>query len=84
MSSGGPPTAMQGPLPPDEDRGPRLEAAYWTWSAVSILMLCLRLYARVKIRGLGWDDWMMLITVVCVPTLHSHESSTFYTLIPFD
>lgn len=61
---------MQGPLPPDEDRGPRLEAAYWTWSAVSILMLCLRMYARVKIRGLGWDDWMMLITVVCSQASH--------------
>ncbi|KAH8742343.1 integral membrane protein [Diaporthe sp. PMI_573] len=64
MSSGGSPPAMQGPIPPDEDRGPRLEAAYWTWSAVSILMLCLRIYARVKIRGLGWDDWMMVITVI--------------------
>ncbi|KAI1848709.1 hypothetical protein JX266_005568 [Neoarthrinium moseri] len=51
-------------LPPDQDRGPALEALYWTLSAFSILLLSLRFYARTRIGALGWDDWMMLITVV--------------------
>lgn len=50
--------------PPDVDRGPRLEAAYWVWSSLAIILVTLRFYARIKIRGLGWDDWMMLATIV--------------------
>ncbi|KAK3312507.1 integral membrane protein [Apodospora peruviana] len=52
-------------LPPDEDRGPQLVAMFWTFSAISILLTALRFLARVKIRAaVGWDDWMMLVTVV--------------------
>lgn len=62
-------------LPPDEDRGPRLEAAYWTWSVIAVILVALRFYARIKIRGLGWDDWMMLITVVCFTSSHFRHDS---------
>ncbi len=55
------------PLPPNDDRGPQLMAMFWTWSALSMALLSLRFYARVKVRGVGWDDWMMLVSVVCSP-----------------
>ncbi|KAL7621418.1 hypothetical protein AAE478_008740 [Parahypoxylon ruwenzoriense] len=52
------------PVPPDIDRGPRLMAMFWTWTGLASMLLTLRFYARYKIHALGWDDWMMLITVV--------------------
>lgn len=55
------------PLPPDEDRGPRLLGIFWTMVAVSTVMLSLRFYVRFKIHSIGWDDWMMLLTWVCLP-----------------
>lgn len=39
-------------------------AMFWTESAICILLLSLRFYARISIRGVGYDDWMMLATVV--------------------
>ena len=63
MSSSPPPL---GPPPPggDVDRGPRLIAYFWVLSAASVTLLSARFYARVSIRAVGWDDWMMLLTVV--------------------
>lgn len=54
-----------GPPPfPDENRGPYLNAMFWTWSAIAILLTTLRFYIRIRIRTVGWDDWMMLLSVV--------------------
>ncbi|KAM7214601.1 hypothetical protein V8F06_010000 [Rhypophila decipiens] len=54
---------LPNPLPPDEDRGPQLMGAFWTWSALSIILVALRFYARYQLRAIGLDDWMMLFTV---------------------
>ena len=55
---------IQAPLGGDVDRGPALVALYWTESAVAILLIVFRFYARWTIRSLGKDDWMMLFTLV--------------------
>jgi hypothetical protein len=48
----------------DENRGPRLIAVYWVMNAVSVAVICLRLYGRRLIRGFGVDDYMMIFTSV--------------------
>ena len=39
-------------------------AMFWTEAILCIMLVSLRFYARLAIRGLGADDWMMLFTVV--------------------
>lgn len=58
------PGALPQPLPPDVDRGPGLVAMFWTYTAIVLVVLSLRFYARFKIRAFGWDDWLMLFTVI--------------------
>ncbi|KAK0702006.1 hypothetical protein B0T26DRAFT_744917 [Lasiosphaeria miniovina] len=53
-----------GMLPPDEDRGPHLVAMFWTYTSIAAAMTGLRFYARLQIRAVGLDDWMMLATVI--------------------
>lgn len=48
----------------NRDRGPALIAIYWVECLVALTIIFLRLYARIKIRGLGPDDWMMFVTMV--------------------
>lgn len=55
---------MQAPPDGDQNRGPALTAIFWTECAFAMAIMTLRLYARLKIRALGADDWMMLLTVV--------------------
>lgn len=51
-------------LPPNENRGPKLLALYWTEVVLAVIIIVLRFYSRIRIKGLGWDDWIMLFTVV--------------------
>ncbi|KAF2678561.1 hypothetical protein K458DRAFT_463462 [Lentithecium fluviatile CBS 122367] len=51
-------------LPPDEDRGPRLVAVVWSLNAVAFFVVAARFYARRLIRGIGLDDWMVLISMI--------------------
>ncbi|KAM0800903.1 hypothetical protein BDR22DRAFT_907498 [Usnea florida] len=60
---------MSAPLGPppvggDQDRGSDLMAMLWTECVLAMIIVALRFYARIKMRNLGADDWMMLITVV--------------------
>ena len=55
---------IQAPPGGDADRGPALVALFWTESAVAILFIVSRFYARWTIRAVGKDDWMMLFTLV--------------------
>jgi hypothetical protein len=49
-----------------QNRGPQLMAMFWIETIVAIAVVALRFYARISIRGVGADDWMMLFTVVSV------------------
>ena len=53
-------------LPPDGDRnrGPTVIAIYWTMFAIEFTVVTLRVYARLKIRAFGLDDWIMAFTLV--------------------
>lgn len=51
-------------IPPDEDRGPQLLAMYWTECTVVTIVVALRFYSRIRIKGLGLDDWNVLFTMV--------------------
>ncbi|MCJ1235414.1 hypothetical protein MMC14_003382 [Varicellaria rhodocarpa] len=55
-------------IPPDGDRnrGPRVIAIYWTMFAVELTVVTLRVYARLKIRAFGLDDWIMAFTLLLV------------------
>ena len=61
-----PMSAPLGPPPAggDQDRGPGLIGMFWTECALAMIIVGLRFYARISIRNLGADDWMMLFTVV--------------------
>jgi hypothetical protein len=67
-------------IPPPEgnkNRGPDLIAMFWMESVFCIMILALRLYVRISIRGLGIDDWLMLFTVVCrFKPLQNHWSDS--------
>ncbi|KAK1749435.1 hypothetical protein QBC47DRAFT_418920 [Echria macrotheca] len=69
----GPPTAPP-PLTPEQfaalphdSLGPRLNAVIWTLTAISAAFLALRLYCRaVIIKGLWWDDWLLIAAWVAI------------------
>ena len=48
----------------DDDRGQAAVAIYWTQAAVPIIVVALRFYARILIRSVGVDDWLMFATLV--------------------
>ena len=54
------------PIPPggDEDRGWRMISIYWAMFAIELVVMSLRVYARIKIRAIGLDDWIMGLAVV--------------------
>ncbi|MCJ1266413.1 hypothetical protein MMC22_006298 [Lobaria immixta] len=51
-------------IPLNENRGPQLLAMYWTECTVVTIIVALRFYCRIKIKGLGLDDWTVLFTTV--------------------
>jgi hypothetical protein len=61
---------LPGPLPPNvnDDRGQAAVAIYWTQAAVATIVVALRFYARILIRSLGADDWLMFATLVRGPS----------------
>ncbi|KAL2272842.1 hypothetical protein FJTKL_05959 [Diaporthe vaccinii] len=46
-----------------ESRGPEVDIALWTLTAVSCLFLSLRLYCKsYKHKDLWWDDWILILS----------------------
>lgn len=48
----------------NQDRGPAALAIYWSETGIAILIVAARFYARLMIKGVGRDDWFMLVTLV--------------------
>ena len=48
----------------NKNRGPALLAIMWSEGAVALIIVVLRLYARLMIKRLGIDDWIMFFTMV--------------------
>lgn len=55
------------PSLPNIDRGVPLIAVYSSLCGISLLFLVLRLWARLSLRAIGWDDIFMSITWVRIP-----------------
>ena len=59
MSTSGPPAGG------DQDKSVELLALSWTWASLSLIMISLRFYSRIKItQRLWWDDFFALVTMV--------------------
>jgi hypothetical protein len=62
-------------LLPHDNAGPKLNAVVWTLTALSGLVLGLRVYCRLSRRkGLWWDDGFLIAAWVgnyCPETIHS-------------
>ncbi|KAI1768208.1 hypothetical protein GGR53DRAFT_16490 [Hypoxylon sp. FL1150] len=51
-------------MEPDDNRGPALLTIYVVQCSLALAFLALRLWARISIHTLGWDDFFMVITWV--------------------
>lgn len=58
------------PVDGDQDRGGAVIAVYWSITAVAMLVVGLRFYARRLVHATGADDWLMLVSLVSF-SLHS-------------
>lgn len=57
------------PLPPDIKRGPTTLIICWIFLSLAIIIVSLRLIARgILRRTIGWDDYTILIALVCCLT----------------
>jgi hypothetical protein len=56
----------QGGPPPDgdRDRGPLIVGILWAQAGIATIIVFMRLYARFMIHTTGWDDWLMVVTLV--------------------
>jgi len=70
---------VQPPPGGNQDRGPQLVALYWVESAVAIIVVAMRLWGRMMIRGTSYDDYVMLLTLVLFLCLASFV--TYYASI---
>lgn len=58
------PSSSLPPVHGDQNRISSILAAFWTEWAVACVVVSLRLWARLMIKKLGIDDWMMFFTLV--------------------
>lgn len=54
------------PETPDINRGPVVVAILWAETAVAVIIVSMRFYARTMIKRISWDDWLMLVTLVSI------------------
>ena len=67
-------TSTPGTLPPDISRGHDLVIVCWLSLSLALLLTFLRFYIRGIVRkNLGWDDYLILLSVVSY--LRSGQSS---------
>ena len=53
------------PFGRDVSLGPRVNALNWTLCGIALLIVCARIYTRIRIvRKTGWDDWVMVLAMV--------------------
>ncbi len=62
---GSPSSSGPDPVPPDDDVGPALLITSSVLLACALVTSALRLYVRTHNRMLGWDDYTILLTVLC-------------------
>lgn len=66
----------------DIDRGPTIMAIMWAQAAISCIVVAMRFWARITIKALGRDDWVMLCTLIkYVLLLVPNQSRRLLTII---
>ena len=58
------PSLTSAPVESNQDRGPALMAIFWTECAIALVVVSLRCHARILIRKIGKDDWIMFAAAV--------------------
>ena len=48
----------------DRNRGGSLLAMVWTEVPIAAIFVTMRMHSHLKLRNFGWDNWMMVITLV--------------------
>ncbi|KAJ5623787.1 hypothetical protein N7510_000096 [Penicillium lagena] len=49
-----------------QNKGPRILAVFWSLTALTLVVVIIRLFIRIRIlRNTGLDDWLILASVVC-------------------
>lgn len=59
-------TIFPPPSDGDQDRASALLAVYWVLFPFTFALICARFFVRIRIRGLGLDDYTMLLAWVIV------------------
>lgn len=50
----------------NQTKGPRILGVFWAFFSVSVVMVSLRFYIRVRVlRNIGLDDYIVLVAMVC-------------------
>ena len=49
---------------PFEDRGPDIVGLVWAETSIAITLVALRFYSRIRLQKIGFDDWIMLFSLV--------------------
>ncbi|BDD58943.1 hypothetical protein MAP00_004179 [Monascus purpureus] len=50
------------------DAGPRLLRDVWALTAIAIVIMGLRVIAKLRIKKFGWDDVLMIVALVRSPS----------------
>jgi amino acid permease len=60
------------------DKGPELERGLWVAVIIALLIVILRIFAKIKINRFFVDDVLMIIAVVCIVLLlaYTHTDSS--------
>lgn len=59
---------LRGPGPPkggDYNKAPRVLGVAWMEASMCIVAVAGRFWGRYIIHKTSWDDWLMLLTLVC-------------------
>ena len=53
-------------MPPggDQNRAPALLAVFWTPFPITVVLLCARLFVRLRLKNVGLDDCSMVLAWV--------------------
>jgi hypothetical protein len=49
-----------------EDQGPLTKKIIITFTVISLVSVCLRLFTRIKYQAMGWEDHSIIVAMVCL------------------
>lgn len=61
------PSSMSATIDLNANQGPSIVALVWVEATLALMIVLLRIYARIRIKALGLDDWTILLSLVSRP-----------------